>query len=131
MVALWRGFVVWVERRAGASVLACYPEGKRPDGLGPAVDGVGFQASRPAEGLAQVTDPQRLEQEARLAEGRATDLGRRLESVRKDLDEPWGGRAEAERLLGEYDRACAGREEQGEQPALEPLRDRVTYRFRW
>ncbi len=130
-VAEMRGHIVWCEQRSGVAALACYPAGQRPDGTGPAIDRAGFQSARPFEELGRLLEPGRMSQEARLLEARADDLRRRVDSVQRDLGDCWSGRAEADRLLAAYAEVCAGRAAQGDQPALEPLRDTVSFRFRW
>lgn len=137
LVGTWRGFALWIEYRKLGSVLSAYPVGDAVDGDGLTVMGVSFQSSRPADGVAQLLDVQRLAQDARLCEQRALGLRQRLTVAERDLGEVWALQADVERQLLAYGRACEGREavgvegEVGYVAKLEPLRDAIVYRFKF
>lgn len=137
MIGEWRGFTLWVEYRKLGSVLGAYLVGDVVDGGGLAIEGISFQASRPADGLAHQLDAQRLAQDARLSEQRAQGLKQRLASVEHDLIGNWALRADVEALLTSYDKSCEGREgmgvegEPGYVAKLEPLLDKQSFRFRF
>ena len=128
-VGIWHGFGLWLETADGASALSAYPAGLTPNGDGLSVTGIGFQASRPVSSLGQRLSRTALEAEAVAAESEATRLETRLRSTGTELAQGWGGQAESDRLLTEYDRVCSGVAATESTPGLDPLLDRVTFRF--
>lgn len=128
-VGIWHGFGLWLETADGASALSAYPAGLTPDGDGLSVTGIGFQASRPVSSLGQRLSRTALEAEAMAAESEAVRLETRLQSTGTELAQGWGGQIEANRLLAEYNRVCSGVTATESTPGLDPLLDRVTFRF--